>query len=34
VTFADVRIDPGDAALGVRREMEQAFAPAGDGQTP
>ncbi len=34
VTFADVRIDPGDAALGVRREMEQAFAPAGDGPTP
>ena len=34
VTFADVRVDPSDEALVVRREMERAFAPAGDGQTP
>ena len=34
VTFADVRVDPSDEALVVRREMERAFAPTGDGQTP
>lgn len=28
VTFADVRVDPNDETLGVRREMERVFAPA------
>ncbi len=27
VTFADLRVDPGDETLAVRREMERAFAP-------
>jgi predicted homoserine dehydrogenase-like protein len=31
VTFADVRIDPSDQALCVRREMERAFAPESAG---
>ena len=34
VTFADVSIDPSDQALGVRREMERAFAPANIGSSP
>ncbi|MEE8275998.1 MAG: SAF domain-containing protein, partial [Alphaproteobacteria bacterium] len=33
VTFADVRVDPEDEALAVRREMEQAFTPLCDGET-
>ena len=27
VTFADLRVDPGDETLRVRRAMERAFAP-------
>ena len=34
VTFADVRIDPSDGTLCVRREMERAFAPANIGSSP
>jgi len=34
VTFADVRVDPSDETLAVRREMEQAFAPSSDGRAP